>query len=203
MELLLDPNIAYLLLVFTVAAILAAIVVPGTGIPETVALFLALLSGYAIYRLGVNLWALGLLLASLVPFFFAVRGPTRGLWLALSIAGMTVGSVFFFPAATGLISVNPILAFVTSALFAALVWIAARKVMQVSQTKPAQELSNLIGKQGETKTSVKDEGSVQVASELWSARSARLIPAGRPVRVVGLDGFVLIVEEAGVRGSSS
>ena len=102
MELLLDPNIAYLLLVFTVAAILAAIVVPGTGIPETIAFFLALLSGYAVYRLGVNLWALGLLLASLVPFFLAVRGPRSTLWLVVSIIGMTVGSVFFIPAKTGL-----------------------------------------------------------------------------------------------------
>jgi membrane-bound serine protease (ClpP class) len=199
MEFLLDPNVAYLLLVAATASILIAIVIPGTGIPETIALFLAVLSGYAVYNLSVNLWALGLLLASLVPFFFAVRARRPGPWLALSIIGMTIGSIFFFPAETGWISVNPILAFVTSALFAAFVWISASKVIQISRTKPAQELSNLIGEQGETKTPVKDAGSVQVASELWSARSTKLIPAGRPVRVVGLDGFVLIVEEASIR----
>jgi membrane-bound serine protease (ClpP class) len=201
MELLLDPNIAYLLLVAALAAILVAIVVPGTGVPETIAVFLALLAGYAVYRLSVNLWALALLLASLVPFFLAVRGPRRGLWLAVSIVGMTAGSVFFFPTQTGWISVNPALAFVTSTLFAAFVWIATRKIVQVSQSRPTQELSNLIGVQGETRTPVKDAGSVQVASELWSARSAKLIPAGRPVCVVGLDGFVLIVEEASIRES--
>jgi membrane-bound serine protease (ClpP class) len=201
MELILDPNVAYLLLVAAIISILAAIVVPGTGVPEIIGLFLTALAGYAIYTLSVNWWALLLLLASLVPFFLAVRARRPGPWLALSIVGMTVGSVFFFPAETGLISVNPALAFVTSALFAAFVWIATTKVVQVSRTKPAQELSNLIGEQGETRTPVKDTGSVQVASELWSARSDKLIATGRPVRVVGLDGFVLIVEEAALRES--
>jgi membrane-bound serine protease (ClpP class) len=198
MEIILDPNVAYLLLVAAIVCILAAIVVPGTGVPEIIGLFLAVLAAYAVYTLSVNWWALLLLLASLVPFFFAVRARRPGPWLALSIVGMTVGSIFFFPAETGWISVNPALAFVTSAVFAAFVWIATTKVLQISRTKPAQELSNLIGERGETRTPVKDTGSVQVASELWSARSDKLIPTGRPVQVVGMDGFVLIVEEAAI-----
>jgi membrane-bound ClpP family serine protease len=132
---------------------------------------------------------------SLVPFFFAVRGPRRELWLAVSILGLTLGSVFFFPAEKGLISVNPILAVVTSALLAAFLWLVARKVLQISQVMPTHELAALIGQRGETKTAVREEGSVQVASELWSARSEKLIPVGRAVRVIGRKGFVLIVEE--------
>ncbi len=198
MEFLLDPNVAYLLLVAAIVFILAAIAVPGTGVPEIIGLFLIVLAGYAVYTLSVNWWALALLLASLVPFYFAIRARRPGVWLAFSIIGMTVGSIFFFPAETGWISVNPALAFVTSGLFAAFVWISASKVLQISRIKPAQELSNLIGEQGETRTPVKDTGSVQVASELWSARSDKLIPTGRSVRVVGLDGFVLIVEEDGI-----
>ncbi|MFO3797593.1 MAG: NfeD family protein [Anaerolineales bacterium] len=39
------------------------------------------------------------------------------------------------------------------------------------------------------------EGTVYVHSELWSARSRKPIQAGRPVRVIGREGFVLLVEE--------
>ncbi len=195
MELLLDPNIAYFLLVAAIIFVLLAIATPGTGVPELLALFTLALAGYAVYHLSLNWWALILLVLSLVPFFFAVRGPRRELWLAVSILGLTVGSVFFFPAEKGLISVNPVLAVVTSALFAAFLWLSARKVLQISQATPTHELSALIGQRGETKTAVKEEGSVQVASELWSARSEKLIPVGRVVRVVGRKGFVLIVEE--------
>jgi membrane-bound serine protease (ClpP class) len=195
MEFLLDPNIAYFVLVVAILFVLTALAMPGTGIPEVLALFAMLLAGYAVYHLSVNWWALGLLLLSLAPFYFSVRGPRRELWLALSIVGFTVGSIFFFPAKTGLISVHPALAVVTSALFAATLWVTARKVMQVFQSRPALELTSLIGECGETRTDVKDSGSVQVASELWSARSEKLIPAGHVVRVIGRDGFVLIVEE--------
>jgi len=38
---------------------------------------------------------------------------------------------------------------------------------------------------------------VQVAGELWSARSEKPIAAGSPIRVVRRDGFVLIVEKSG------
>ena len=195
MEFLLDPNIAYVVLVGAILFLLTAIATPGTGIPEALGLLGLAAAGYAVYHLSLNWWALLLLIASLVPFYFSVRGPRREVWLALSIIGLTLGSVFFFPAREGWISVNPILAAVTSALFAALLWVAARKVVQIFQTRPALELSALIGQSGEARTDVRDEGSVQVASELWSARSDKLIPAGRPVKVVGRDGFVLIVEE--------
>lgn len=195
MEFLLDPNIAYFVLVLAILFVLIALALPGTGVPEALALFAMLMAGYAIYHLSVNWWALALLLLSLAPFYFAVRGPRRELWLALSILGFTAGSLFFFPAKSGLISVHPVLAAVTSILFAAAVWITARKIMQIAEARPTLELTALIGECGETRTDVKDTGSVQVASELWSARSEKLIPAGRVVRVVGRDGFVLIVEE--------
>jgi membrane-bound serine protease (ClpP class) len=195
MEFLLDPNIAYFVLMGAIVFVLIAIITPGTGVPEVLAVFTLAAAGYAVLQLSLNWWALVLLIASLVPFYFSVRGPRRELWLVLSIVGLTVGSIFFFPAKTGWISVNPVLALISSAAFAMLLWIAARKVVQVSLVRPTNELSALIGERGETRTDVKDDGSVQVASELWSARSNKLIPAGKVVQVVGREGFVLIVEE--------
>ena len=195
MDVLLNPNIAYLLLVVTTLLVLTAIAVPGTGIPEIAALFSLVLSGYAVYHLSFNWWAMALLILSVVPFFFAVRGPRREMWLAFSIIGLIVGSVFFFPAQQGFISVHPLLAVVTSVIYAAFLWISIRKTLQIAQTKPIQEISALIGERGETKTPVQAEGSVQVVGELWSARSENPIPAGSLVHVVGREGFVLVIEK--------
>jgi membrane-bound serine protease (ClpP class) len=194
MEFLLNPNIAYLLLVLATFLILLAVAAPGTGMLEVSAVFCLLLAGYAVYHLSFHWWALLLIMLSLVPFFIAIRRPRREPWLIVSILGLTIGSVFFFPAEGGPISVNPFLALLTSALYAAFVWISVRKVMQVAWTKPAHDISTLVGQRGVAKTSVKDEGSVQVAGELWSARSERPIQPGSVVRVVGREGFILIVE---------
>ena len=197
MEFLLDPNIAYLLLVAGTFFVLIAIAIPGTGIPEILAFFSIVLAGYAIYRLSFNWWALALLLLSVVPFFFAVRGPRREVWLAVSILGLIAGSLFFFPSANGLISINPFVAIVTSILYAGFLWISAQKVTQIAQTRPVHELSGLIGLNGEAKTSIQADGSAQVGGELWSARSEKLIAVGSVIRVVGREGFVLIVEKDG------
>jgi len=195
MDFLFDPNVAYLLLVMGMMFALLAILTPGTGIVEILAVFSILLAGYAVYHLSFNWWALLILLVSLVPFIYSIRAPGRGAWLIASIVGLTAGSVFFFPATDGLISVNPFIASVTTILYSAFLWVAVRKVVEAAQFRPVHELSSLIGQTGEAKTAIKDEGSVQVAGELWSARSARALPPGSLVKVIGREGFVLIVEK--------
>jgi membrane-bound ClpP family serine protease len=198
---LLDPNVAYLIIVGATFFVLVALAVPGTGIPELAALFAITISAYAVYNLFVNWWALALVLASLVPFFFAVRGPRREVWLVLSIVGLTVGSLFFFPGQDTPVSVNPVLALATSVIYALVLWILARKIVQSAQRTPIHSLSTLTDQRGEAKTMIRDEGAAQVGGELWSARSDELIPAGSAIKVVGRDGFVLIVERDRSRDS--
>jgi membrane-bound serine protease (ClpP class) len=195
MQFLFDPNVAYLLLVGGMLLALLAIMTPGTGIVEILAVFAILLAGYAVYHLSFNWWALLILLISLVPFIYSIRAPGRGLWLVASIVGLTVGSVFFFPATQGLTAVNPFIATGTTILYSAFLWVAVRKIVEAAHFRPVHELAGLIGQTGEAKTAVKEDGSVQVAGELWSARSARPLAPGSPVKVVGRDGFVLIVEK--------
>ena len=113
----------------------------------------------------------------------------------MSILGLTIGSVFFFPANKGIISVNPILAVVTTLLYSLFLWISVRKIVEISVRRPVHELTELVGRTGETKTAVGEGGSVQVAGELWSARSVEPIAAGSSIRVVGCEGFVLIIEK--------
>jgi len=195
MNLLLDPNIAYLLLLVGTLLGLLALVTPGTGGLEIGAFFCLLLAGYTITQLEFNLWALILLIASIVPFVYAIRKPKREIFLALSILGLVVGSAYLFLGEEWWIpGVNPILAAAASLMYAAFVWLAVRKSIQAILAPPTHNLAALVGQVGEAKTRVHEEGSVQVAGELWSARSKSPIPAGRQVKVVARDGFILEVE---------
>ncbi len=194
MDPLLDPNIAYLVLVAATFFVLLALMTPGTGVPELLAIFSLLLAAYAVYHLSYNWWALAILLLSLIPFWLAVRRARGQYWLVISILGMAVGSIFFFPGESGLISVNPLLAVGTTIIYAAFVWICVRKIVEIAASRPIHELSSLIGQKGEAKTAVDEGGSVQVAGELWSARSEQPLKAGSPIRVIGREGFVLVVE---------
>jgi membrane-bound serine protease (ClpP class) len=200
MNILLDPNFAYLLLLTGTLLGLLALVTPGTGALEIGSLFCLLLAGYAITQLEFNLWALILLMLSVIPFVFAIRKPKRELYLAFSILGLVIGSAYLFLGEKWWIpGVNPILATFASLMYAAFVWLAVRKSLQALLAPPTHNLAALVGQVGEAKTRVHEDGSVQVAGELWSARSKTLIPAGRLVKVLARDGFILDVEAEPVR----
>lgn len=195
MDLLLDPNIAYLILLGGVLLAMLALASPGTGLLEIGALFCIALAGYAVYNLSFNWWAIVLVGLSIVPFLYAIQKPKREPFLALAILLVVVGSVFLFSRDGWLPVVNPILAVIASALVAGFMWFAVQKSMQAFLTRPTHDLDALVGQIGEARTKVKDDGSVQVAGELWSARSIEAISAGSHIRVVRREGFVLVVEK--------
>ena len=196
MDFLLEPNIAYLILLGGVLLGLMAIVTPGTGLFEVGAFFCLALAGYAVYNLSFNWWALVILLLSIVPFIYAIQKPKRELFLGLSIFLLVVGSVFLFATDGWRPAVSPFVAFLASGSIAAFLWVVVRKTSQAAGARPAHDLEALVGLIGEAKSKVHDEGSVYVAGEMWSARSDSSIPAGSSIRVVRREGFILVVEKA-------
>ncbi len=196
MDFLLNPNVAYVMLVIGFLLTMLTIVTPGTGMLEVGALFLLALVAYIAYQVGFNPWSLIVLILSLVPFIYATRAPQRKLWLAISLAAMLISSLYLFNSEGWLPAVNPLLALFVSALAGGFLWVAVSKAIQAHAMRPAHDLEALIGKLGEAKTEISESGSVQVAGELWSARSETVIPEGTPVRVIRREGFVLVVEKA-------
>jgi membrane-bound serine protease (ClpP class) len=203
MEFLINPNVAYVLLVLGFLLGLLAIITPGTGALEVGALFLLALAGYGVYKNGLNLWALIILVLSIIPFVYAIRRPKKELFLALSILGLIAGSLYIFPPEGWLPVINPFVAVVTSILAAGVIWFFTIKAIQAYALRPAHDLAALLGQIGESKTIVHESGSVQVAGELWSARSKKPITAGKRVRVTSREGFVLEVEPVPEPGSKS
>ena len=194
-ELLTNPNFAYLLLVGSVLLASLALVNPGTGILELLALVGLILAGVEIYFNEINPWALVLLIFGVFPFMLAVRKSHRMRYLVVAIASFVIGSTFLFKGEGMKPAVDPFLALIVSVLAGGFMWIVVSKSVEASQEPLAQDLSRLIGDFGEAKTDVYKDGSVQVDGELWSARSHELIAMGSQIRVVSRDGFMLEVEQ--------
>ena len=194
-DLLLDPNVAYLILVGAALLTMMAVLNPGTGLLELFGLFMWLISAYIIFNMPINYWALGLMLLGVVLFLLSLRMFKNLVYLGLSIAAVIVGSIFLFDQPGWQPAVNPVLAVVVSIFVAGFVWVVAQKALEADSMRPAHDLEALIGAIGEAETAIGDEGSVQVAGELWSAKSDQAIPEGSKVRVVGREGFFLKVEQ--------
>lgn len=197
MDFLLDPNVAYILVVAGLFLGMLAIVSPATGFLEAGALLCLTLAGYATWNISFHWWAIIILVASLVPFYFAVRNMRRRLSLALTVLGVVAGSVFLYPGEDGsLIGVNPIVALVASLSAGGFLWLSLNKSIEAHHAIPSHDLTTLIGQIGEARTAIHESGSVQVAGELWSARSRSKIAAGSAIKVVQREGFTLLVEES-------
>jgi membrane-bound serine protease (ClpP class) len=195
MEILLNPDVAYLLLAGGLVLVVLALLAPGTGLLEVGAFLVLLLAGWEIINIPINWWALVFLLVGAGLFVLALRKPKQWGWLVAAILALVIGSAFLFRSENWLIpAVNPFLALIASAFSAGFFWISARKILEAWQARPSHDPNRLVGKYGEARTAIHDEGSVQVASELWSARSEEPIHSGNRVRIVGREGLVLLVE---------
>jgi len=195
LETFLNPNFAYLFLVAGFFLAILAILAPGTGLLEIGALFSFIFAGWAIYNLQINYWALVILLLGVVPFVLAVRRSGQYIYLLLAILALLLGSAFLFRGeAWWQPAVNPVLAAIVSLLTGGFLWIITRKTIEANLTHPSHDLQSLIGSIGEAKTDIHEQGSLQVAGELWSATSAASIPAGSRARIIGREGLILQVE---------
>jgi membrane-bound serine protease (ClpP class) len=195
MDFLLEPNIAYLILLGGILLSLMAIVTPGTGLFEVGAFFCLALAGYAVYNMPFNWWAIVLLGLSIVPFIYSIQKPKRELYLGLSILLLVVGSVFLFAVDGWKPAVNPFVALVASGLIFIFLWIVVRKTEQAAGARPVHDLETLIGETGEARSNIHEEGSVYISGEMWSAKSDEPISSGSTIRVVRREGFILVVEK--------
>ncbi len=195
MELFLNPNFAYLALVIGFMIAILALVSPGTGVLEAVAIGLIVFSGWLISRLDFNWVALAVLIIGVFPFLWAVRKTKKWYYLVLSLAALTLGSTFLFVDENWRPIVDPVLSVFVNLLAVGFFWIVVRKVLEALTNVPSHSFSDLVGSIGETRTEVFLEGSVYAGGEMWSATSKSPIPNHRRVKILERKGFTLVVEE--------
>ena len=134
MEILLEPNIAYLILSFGLMVTVLAILSPGTGILEVASLLVLALVAWEVINLSFNTWALISILLGFGFFYIAVRKPKQPVYLVISIAALVIGSAFLFPSDVWWQpAVNPILALVVSVLMTSFFWVVTHKILEAAQ----------------------------------------------------------------------
>lgn len=195
LDLILNPNVLYLVLVAAVWAAALALVFPGTGVVELAAAVLLGLAGLGLVRLQISPWGALCMLLGLGLFAVEFRRPSRGLFLAASGVALAAGSMLIFRGPEGT-RVSPWLAVTTTLVTLAYFWIGLRKAVTAQQKPPLTGLQSLEGMRGEARTQISPEGTVYVGGELWSAESDQPIGPGEAVVVVERQGLKLKVARA-------
>ena len=198
MEPLINPNLAYLLVVAAVMLVLLNSVTSfstvwkvGTGLCLTAA-------ALELIFLRVNPWAFLAVAISPLPFFVAARQTRLSLFpLFITLLLLFVGAFYLFMDQDGYPAVHYGLAGVVSALGASSLWILIGRKRNREGLRVGDDPESVVGRAGQARTNLESHapGWVWLEGELWQARSEKPIPAGHMVRVLRQDGSVLTVKE--------
>lgn len=194
-----DPNIAYILLIIGIYAIIAEVFHPTivAGVIGAISLLLAFL---AFESLSINLVGLLLILVSVVLFILEIKTPGFGILGTGGIISFVLGSLMlfgpqgFYPTLTSGLSLWLVGTFAALSIIFFFIVIAAA-IRARSRPNVKLELDSLMGQQGIASTDIKPTGMVLVAGSYWRARSiSGEIKKEEEVKIVGQEGFELLVE---------
>jgi membrane-bound serine protease (ClpP class) len=192
---LLEPNIAYIILVLALVLTMLALFAPGTGFLEAAALAALIASGFSIANIPVNSWALLAILVGIILVIISIRREVRWYFLAISIVLLIGGTAFTYQNGQSVFSADPFLVLIASVSLGAFIWIVGHNAGQAFRQPARVDMNEVIGEVGRAVSDVSQSGSVYAGGQEWSATSDSPIRAGKPVKVIGRKGFVLIVEE--------
>ena len=193
---LMDPNIAFLLLVLGGLALMAEFNHPGAVVPGVTGIISILLALFALNLLPVRYASLALLLAAFALFALEAKYATHGILGIGGVICMVFGALFLVDGPIPQMRVHLGTALAVSipigliAVFLTTIVLRARK----SQVTTGSE--GMIGEIGIARTPVGFEGKVFVHGELWNAMSTSSIAEGARVKVAGVNGLHLVVEPA-------
>lgn len=194
MDLLLNANLSYLLLMMGILLGMMALLTPGTGILELGAVVALLVVAVQLFNIPINLWPLGLIGVGVLLYVLSIWRKGDVVLLSAGLILIFLGAALIYRGENGFLAVSPWLVLVVSIVEGTFLFIVSRKVVNAAWSPPLQDPGFLLGKTGETRTYVFDEGTVYAAGEEWSARSEQSIPPNTMVRILGKEGFTLIVE---------
>lgn len=195
---LMDPNVAYLLMLVAVYGLIAELTTPGAILPGTFGVIAGVLALTALSSLPINIGGLLLMLFAFALLVADLKAQTHGILTAGGILALVLGSALLFDTSRLDTQLSPPL--VAGVTLSAVVFfaVALRKTLSARARPPAPWLAgNLAGAAGVAVDDLAPVGMVRVGGSLWRATANRgIIPRGTRVCVVSRSGLLLTVDPA-------
>lgn len=197
LDLLSDPNIAYILLMLGMYGVMFELFNPGAILPGVVGVISLVLAFYSMHTLPVNYAGLALIIFGVILFLLEIKIVSNGLLALGGIVSLVLGSMMLIRSDSSLeflrISRGLIIgaAIVTAAFFLFVVGVGIRAQRQKSTTGA----EGMYGFVGEVIDHLNPSGTVMIQGEIWNAESiSGEIGKGEKVRVKEMKNLKLFVE---------
>ncbi|MCX7877697.1 MAG: nodulation protein NfeD [Ignavibacteria bacterium] len=199
LDIISDPNIAYILMMIGLWGIILEFYNPGTVLPGVVGVICLILGLYGLHTLPINYAGAALIILGIILFILEIKVTSYGMLTVGGIISVFLGSMMLIDPSSPLesaidISMNVIIltVIIIAVLFSLLAWM----VLKAHKRKAMTGESGIIGEIAEALTDIKSgEGSVKLMGEIWNAVSDEEIKKGDKVIVKSVDGLTLKVKK--------
>jgi len=192
-----DPNIAYILLMLGFYGLMFELYNPGSTLPGIVGVICLILAFYSLHTLPINYAGLGLILFALLLFLLEIKIASHGVLAIGGIISLLLGSMMLIRTGSGDIgkiswSVIISATAITSLFFLFVIGMG----IKAQRLKPVTGVAALLDEKGVANEILNPSGMVLVHGELWQAESlSGEINKGEKIRVKNMQGFKLFVEK--------
>jgi membrane-bound serine protease (ClpP class) len=192
-----DPNIAYILLMLGFYGLMFELYNPGTTLPGIVGVICIILGFYAMHSLPINYAGLALIVFAMVLFVLEIKIASHGALAIGGIISLLIGSMMLIRTGSGEVgriswSVIISTVVITTLFFFFVIGMG----LKAQKLKPVSGTNTLIDKIGLVTEDLEPLGTVRVNGELWKAESlSGQIKQGEKIHVVRMEGFKLFVEK--------
>jgi membrane-bound serine protease (ClpP class) len=194
-----SPQVAYLLLMLGVMALLIEVMNPGLIVPGVAGGLAMLLGFYGLSVLPVNVVGALLIAVGLALVVVELFVTSYGLLAGAGIAAFVGGSLMLVDTPVPQFQIGPEVIVPVAIVLALVTAVLAIRGTRSRRSRPQSGVEAMIGERGKVVAQIQHDhaGKVFVHGELWDAIAAHALPIGAIVRVDAVDGLTLRVSLQG------
>lgn len=204
LQVLTDPNIAYILLSLGSLAIVFEVANPGGVGPGAIGVILLLAGFYGLGTLDSNWTGLGLIVLAFILFALDVFLPSHGVLTISGVGAFLLGSLLLANTRNPeVLQISRSVIFAMTAAVALFFAFVVTAVVRIRDKPAVTGTPAMVGTVGVARTDLDPRGMVFIAGELWQAQSDAPVGKGEHVAVVAVDGLALRVTPVGSEAGAS
>lgn len=198
---LLDPQIAYLLLLGGMVGLFFEFSTPGAIFPGVFGGLCLILGLYAMSVLPTNAAGILLIIFALVLLILEVYVTSFGMLGVGAMVALFIGSTILFDPSQGMAGLPLSLILSTIVPIAAILGGCLVVITRAQRSKPVSGAQAMVGEIALVRAWSAGAGTVFIRGEQWKAESKMPMDQVRRVRIVGVQGLTLMVEPESTSGS--
>lgn len=199
LEIIVNPNISYLLILAGLLGIVIELFSPGLILPGTLGAISLLLGFYGSAQLPVNFVGVVLLLLGVGMLLAEAHFGTHGILGVSGIIALAAGGLLLYNTGSSAFEISPWVVATVAVVLGGAIALAVHKVVRARRLPKRTGWEELIGAVGEVRQPLDPLGQVFLGGELWRARiagengSRPPLAIGSRVRVESVEGLTLEV----------